>query len=212
MSSPRTSNKQKPSLLSKLQLNTFKGRMIAIVTVFALLGGGIMVYKSFAYSFSNQWTYNLVSNNLKLEANSSICTARDVVDPSKNSQRVASLSCNGGYGGAAGATTVGAYLDVTQSSGKNYVLCATVKGTAKEFILESNNQSFAFGNAKSVSNLNYSSYTEICSDKATALVKTGDLLISAKVYGSGVASVLNITNIKLKETVGPTAPAPTPAK
>lgn len=38
----------KSSIFTKLKLNTVKGRMIATVLVFALVGGGIMVYKSFA--------------------------------------------------------------------------------------------------------------------------------------------------------------------
>ena len=46
----KVSKKQKLPLLSKLKINTVKGRMIAVIVAFAFVGGGIMVYRSFAYS------------------------------------------------------------------------------------------------------------------------------------------------------------------
>ncbi len=45
---PKKKTTSRQSLLAKLKLNTFKGRMIATILAFALVGGGIMVYRSFA--------------------------------------------------------------------------------------------------------------------------------------------------------------------
>ena len=44
----KTNKTKKVSLIQKLKLNTLKGKMLATVLIFALIGGGVMVYKSFA--------------------------------------------------------------------------------------------------------------------------------------------------------------------
>lgn len=59
-----TNSKQKQSLISKLKLNTLKGRILTTVLVFAVIGGGFAVYKSFAATPYRSFVYDVARGTM----------------------------------------------------------------------------------------------------------------------------------------------------
>src|SRR5690606_31320827 len=52
----RTNNKKKQSFLSRLVPTTRKSKALTLIAAFAIIGGGFMVYRSFA-AVGQVWTY-----------------------------------------------------------------------------------------------------------------------------------------------------------
>ena len=118
--------KQSSGLLAKLNLNNPKNRIIATVVVFAIVGGGIFVFKSFAATAS--WVYNRSNNNLGAvdQGPGAPCRATVATDSGgKNPISVVNLACSRD-GQAAIATTQGSYLSGTLIK-KSYRICVTAK-------------------------------------------------------------------------------------
>lgn len=122
--------KKKQSRFARLgaKLRTPKGRLAATVLVFAAIGGGIFVYKSFAATAS--WSYT-VGNGLLVQtgAAGAGCGQRHVWDPQINSYAY-QMNCNKG-GGTVGAKTYGATLSGSPWLNSNYRFCAYVKGVGQ---------------------------------------------------------------------------------
>lgn len=203
--------KKKQSLISRLNLKSPKGRLIVTLIAFAAIGGGVMVYKSFAYAFSNTWIYNFSSNTLEhTQVTNSICQASAVEDPSKNNTKVGMITCNGhGAGGVIRAK--GAYLDTSWTAGKKYLVCATVKGSADFMSISLSSDAFGYRASINKDYFGSSTYTEICTPEALPLLRTGDLKPQVYAEGHGYRSTLYVSHITLKETSSPLTPAPSPA-
>ncbi len=91
--------KQKQSLVSKLKLNTLKGRILATVLVFAVIGGGFAVYKSFAATNETIFTYDVARGTMIKGGSGSSYVSRSTnqVDNNKANHPVVRLTKVGDY-------------------------------------------------------------------------------------------------------------------
>lgn len=82
--------KKKKNNSSKLNFNSPKARGLLLLIAFALVGGGVMVYRSFASTTTQSFVYDVSQGTLKSSAGSAIVT-----DDAKNSLQVVSVAPGG---------------------------------------------------------------------------------------------------------------------
>lgn len=113
---------------SSIDINSPKGRFIAFMLAFAAIGGGLLVYKSFAALPT--WTFSVANKNIiaSSKPDDQSCKATVATDTgSKNPLQVVNLACTTTSTGYAQASIPGFNIDST-NAGKPYRLCADVKG------------------------------------------------------------------------------------
>ena len=180
---------KKQSIFSKLGagLRTPKGRLVATVLVFGAIGGGILVYKSFAATPpSYQWNYTVDAGNVGTSSTGGTCTYRNLPEPAKNRMNVVNQVCSSNIWGDFVATYIkGSYLP-TNYTKRNYRICAYVKGVSTKFEV-------GIGVSGKWSRVNHKiydgNYGYYCSNY---IYLTAASSISGEVYSNG-ASPSNIT-------------------
>ncbi len=80
--------KKKGSTFSRINFGSTKTRIIVTLLVFGVIGGGLLVYRSYAAT-QNQWNYNVSSGTLKIT--SKLRGSEPVKETVKNSKLVAQL-------------------------------------------------------------------------------------------------------------------------
>lgn len=165
--------KKKQSWLARLgaRIRTPKGRLIATVLVFAAIGGGILVYRSFAAR--HVWGYTIAQGNLQIPPyNNSGCKSSKTYDSQFNAN-VFVLYCDKSVTGAtARASMVGAYLPAGYQN-ISYRVCAYLKGKG-EVIVAGNPWDGGTPNYRSLNVINSTNYGYYCSPPFTKK-KVGDL-------------------------------------
>ncbi len=134
-----TNTKQKQSLISKLKLNTLKGRILATVLVFAVIGGGLAVYKSFAYAPNNgqkqTFSYTVAAGTLRADDSipgfqwNTVDKPSIYKESSKNNTQVIKLpGISPDQSQPNYATITDKKWGITIPQGQVYDWCATLKG------------------------------------------------------------------------------------
>lgn len=155
--------KKKHSLLVRLgqKLKTPKGRLIAIMLVFAVIGGGIFVYKSFAATAS--WTYTLDNGYMVANGSSGGCKTVKVRDPSFYNSTVANMTCS-----STGSSTIST-RGAAGADNQTYRVCAWAKGVGRLwfhlYTPDTTDRTQQVYSVKTVSSLDR--YTYYCSDWTT---------------------------------------------
>ncbi|MEI6480704.1 MAG: hypothetical protein WCO19_00175 [Candidatus Saccharibacteria bacterium] len=133
--------KKKQSLFSKLgaKLRTPKGRLIATILIFGAIGGGILVYRSFAATPPSQtWNYTIDAGNVEYGSpgtiNGPVCPVSTFSEPQKSNMKVANLTCAANTASLPAksvqvAFTKGTYLPASYTN-SNIRICAYIKGIA----------------------------------------------------------------------------------
>jgi hypothetical protein len=206
------SNKTKSLKSKRYNLSDAKTRMFIIILSFAIIGGGVLVYRSFAATPS--WTYNIANKNLigSNGTTGSSCKATNVVDASKNNNTVIKLTCTNTETAQAAskATIVGASITSTMLN-KYYHLCTYIKGTGNIGMwltmpgLVTNSQTVTTTSAKS------EQYNKSCSEAIVA-TKVGPVVgyVTARYAGTNV-NVSSVIFEELPANYGSTASTSTPA-
>lgn len=123
--------KKKQSRFTKLgaRLKTPKGRLVATVLMFAVIGGGIFVYKSFAATGATfTWNYTINSGTAETRADGLNCKGYNPQEAQKNNMKIHEFICARGGNGV--AQILGSYLPANYAN-RNYRICAYVKGSGK---------------------------------------------------------------------------------
>lgn len=184
--------KKKQSRFARLgaRLKTPKGRLVATVLVFAVVGGGIFVYKSFAATAA--WGYQVSYGNLYGSA--SIDCSQSTSYDSQFKTNVLSLFCKQNAIGPNGASarTRGSWLPKSYV-GSQLRFCAYIKGTGQNIEVRSTvpGQGMKIG----FYIVNSSSYGYYCSPYATLKAEgglDGEVLIrpSSKVNWINVGGIV----------------------
>ncbi|MEI6480705.1 MAG: hypothetical protein WCO19_00180 [Candidatus Saccharibacteria bacterium] len=198
--------KKKQSLFSKLgaKLRTPKGRLVATFLIFGAIGGGVLVYKSFAATPPSQtWNYTLGAGNAELQLYpASKCTSNKVADPKKNNMLVANISCPANDPGLSVVRTIGAYLPASYI-GSNIRACAYIQGLIGHAVIQFQvmdqgtlGDSFRYSY---VDKVNSSTYGYYCTPY-TYLKVASRIQLSVNVGGyGGRPSFLNVGTIVLEK-------------
>ena len=89
-------SKQKKSVLNKLGGLSKRSKFIVVVLIFAVLGGGYLTYKSFAYTTNPDGSVSnpsIVSYAGDIIDRNSSCTLNLAADPAKNNMTVMNIYC-----------------------------------------------------------------------------------------------------------------------
>ncbi|MCX6727313.1 MAG: hypothetical protein NTX11_00675 [Candidatus Saccharibacteria bacterium] len=229
-----TAKKVKSSNNSKIKfsnqsisLNSTKGRVIVTVLAFVVIGGGLMVYRSFAATAS--WTFNAASKTLTagVSPSTSPCKTQQVeLGDSKNPNPGFYMTCTADTVGANMATVIpqNVVFD-TSHLYKDYRLCANVKapvgGQAKiEMFLPG--YPTGAGAGASYDGPVSTTFADICTPKIAAVkvgAVSGRLIVKAKGVTLTVASMRleEVANFSSTASTGASAStsstaAPAPAK
>lgn len=206
------SNKTKSIKSKRYNLSDSKTRMFIIMLSFAIIGGGVFVYRSFAATPS--WTYTVSTKNL-VGSNGpvgSTCKATNVVDSTKNNSTVIKLTCGStmSTAQASRASIVGAAI-TTEMVGKYYHLCTVIKGSGTLGMwmtipgLVSNSQTVVNTAAKS------EQYNKSCT---AALIAQKAGPIQGYVTATNAGTNVNVSSLIFEElpaNYGSTASTSTPA-
>lgn len=199
--------KKKQSRLSSLgaKLKTPKGRLVATFLVFAVIGGGIFVYKSFAATIA--WPYDTANKNLTV-ASKGTCKQSTVWDASFK-QDVFVIGCNNNSGSPAynnaSVRTSGAYLPAGYNG--KYRICAWVKGVGHvQFLITAVNQNTSYDSYYrdgSNSVFNNSTFQYLCPTQDSAwlpVYKATAIEGSAAVYpGTGINNLVTVGRVVLEK-------------
>lgn len=153
------------SLIGRI-IKTPKGRLLATILIFAVIGGGILVYKSFAATPSRTWSYSLASGNLYGNGMAG-CTNKKITD-AQFKVDVLMLVCPTNYYSTS-AYTDGAWLPASYG-GKKFRFCAYVKGKAPELnIWTTLKPNYQKSNdiIRSISNFSSNGYGYFCTSTLT---------------------------------------------
>lgn len=204
MPAPKKTNKS--NALKKLDLNTPKGRLIVSVLAFAIIGGGIIVYKSFAAVAT--WTYTAAANTIAIgeTPTASPCkTTKIELGDQKNPNPGFNLKCSAP--GVADASTPNAAfimpkatpVDATMVTGKTYEVCATArgKGDARISIIFADAKGVALTSATRTANINSPSFTTYCSYSIFPYYTNTNLL--GRVSTGTAGGSIDVSNIIVRE-------------
>ena len=200
--------KKKQSLFSKLgaKLRTPKGRLVATILIFGAIGGGILVYRSFAATPPSQtWNYTLGAGNVSLGStgiiNGPSCAAPTFSEPQKSNMKVANLTCAANTASLpAKSNTIafikGAYLPASYIN-SNIRICAYIKGIAANGSV--NVPIFtASGNQNSVWNLSRGDYGYYCSPYVR-LTKASNISGGVQLFSSANPANIAVGTIVLEK-------------
>lgn len=211
----------KSGLLSRINLSTPKGRLIVTVLAFAIVGGGIVVYRSFAAVAT--WTYTAGTNTViagEVPTASPCKVTRIDIGDAKNPNAAFNLKCNA-PGVADAATNNAAYIlpkatpvDATMIS-KNFELCATArgKGDLRLNIIFANSKSGAHTSTNRTTSVNSSSFTTYCSYSLNPYYTNTDTFLQGRVSSGTSGGSVDVSNIIIREvpsygSTGSTSSAP----
>lgn len=199
-----TANKKSNNILRKIDLNTTKGRMIVTLLAFALVGGGIMVFRSFAATAS--WTYTAGQKTIILgeTPTSSPCKVNTVeLGDAKNPNPGFNLKC--AAPGVAVANSIQAAYVVPKATpvdatmvGWAYEICADVRGQGA-VNLELMSSDAQGGNKNSTLrtvNVSSAGFTKACG-YAVAPITAGNLY--GKVLVSQAGSSIDVSAITVRQ-------------
>lgn len=175
--------KKKQSRFSKMSslLNTTTGRLVATILVFAVVGGGIFVFKSFAATSS--WTYTIDTGTMEASStNTAKCKVSKVRDPSFYNSTIANMSCS-----SDGEATAYA-RNVVGAANRSYQACAWVKGSGK--IVVSLNGLATTGVVNKLYDVSSSGYKKYCS--GFKLLNNMNQSMNAVVYVGKKGTFVNI--------------------
>lgn len=196
--------KKKQSIISKLgsKLKTPKGRLVATLLIFAVIGGGIFVYRSFAATFY-AWPYGRgfypYSTN---SSNRTVCPINEVNDKDSfgNTIPVISLACSTSNSQVYYAHVVSEGAAVVADSnainGKshNYRACVDFKGTGSVTVR------FEAGDATTSTNTYFTNHQYgnlFCTTRSPFVSSARPM--TARVHISSVTNTwINVRNVQLQ--------------
>ena len=195
--------KKKQSIFSKIKPNSLKTRIILTVALFALVGGGVMVYKSFAAVYV--WA-KPIQQVRYTQGGSGGCNISNTTDAAKNALPILQMSCTG-TGGDLSINT-GEFSSTTDVNitANVYRACASVKGSGNisVWVNASPNQS----DSGRISVNSPDAYKQICSSYAQA--------IGSPIKISGFMNLkqgnLKVQSLSIEKEINTAGPAPAPAK
>lgn len=209
--------KKNKSRLSNLRsmLKTPRGRLITTFIAFAVVGGGIFVFKSFAAPLAGPWPYNLTIGNFESNGSTRMaaCNSNPVYD-SQFKTNVFSLYCpvyvkspvSNSSGYTVSAQTTGASLPAS-FGGKDYRFCAYIKGQAPLVTVRitaypagKDYPSATTYRSNPINNFNSASYGYFCSAKFTMSYINTDFrgIVEAKSSTTSIAWV-NVGGMVLEQ-------------
>lgn len=197
--------KKKQSIFSKIKPNSLKTRIILTVALFAVVGGGIMVFKSFADT--NLASFNV--SNTGIEQNPLIRTALDIVadpDPGKNGNKVYKMTAQpyDNRGSIAGYAKTKGYVYIGKGSVPGATrACAMVKSpTQGKLTIDLGSQRTATGNVGLT-------YANICTPYAVSSAQSESSYVSLRYSGVPNGAPLYISQITVDVGASAATPAPT---
>ena len=198
-----TKKKQNKSLLKKLNFHSRKTQSLTTVLVFALLGGGLLIYRGFAATVATYFNYT--NRNLSYSATGG-CKVLPFQDTSgKAGVWVINTNCVGAKAGSAATfSTVGGNVSAAQV-GHSYQICAWLKGVGTVSL--SLGQTGRGGGAPGYP-VNFPNYSSYCISGLTA-TSTGAIGGSATV---SPGSYLNVSSLELIDLGSVVSGTPAPAK
>lgn len=190
-----TAKKKNKSFLSKINFKSPKTRGLLIILLFAVIGGGVMVFRSFAATnVIESWSYN-ASNNLLAPSAVGGCSAQKVTETSKSGAAVYNLACsNNNVSGMtfAAVSTIGA----AGAKDNYYRACAMIKGGGKALVILEGSKSSSSGfDAYPVGN----GYTYYC-DGTVKLSATQALTAKVQI---DKGSLVNVSFITIEHMAAP---------
>ena len=205
MPAPKKTNKN--NALKKLDLNTPKGRLIVSVLAFAIIGGGIIVYKSFAAVAT--WTYTAAANTIAIgeTPTASPCkTTKIELGDQKNPNPGFNLKCSAP--GVADSYTPNAAFIMPKATpidstmvGKNFQICATArgKGELNLWLLSSFLPGQIGSSATQRSTINSSSFATYCTGTLAVSYSNANTMFLGRVAAGAAGSSIDVSNIIVRE-------------
>lgn len=188
---PVKKKKKQQGILSKINFKSTKARGLLILISFAVIGGGVMVFRSFAATtVLESWTYDRSNNKLAAVAIQN-CAATPIPEASKNNKPIFNLGCPAGSTGFARAESQGSF----GVAGNYYRACAMIKGGGKALVILEGNVASPGFDAYPKPN----GYTYFC-DGTVKMRSTS--AISARVQ-IGAGSAVNVSYITIERMAAP---------
>lgn len=196
---------KKQSVFSKINFKSPKTRIILTIALFAIVGGGVMVFRSFADS--NLASFNV--SNAGIEQNPLIRTAVDIVadpDPGKNGNKVYKLTAQpyDNRGSIAGYAKTKGYVYIGKGSVPGATrACAMVKSpTQGQLTIDLGSQRTATGNVGLT-------YANICTPYAVSSAQSESSFVTLRYSGVPNGAPLYISQVTVDVGAAAATPAPT---
>ncbi len=212
MPATKNTKAQRGGILSKVNLQTPKGRLIVTVLAFAIVGGGVLVYRSFAATA--RWTYTAATNTIIIgeTPTASPCKTNKVeLGDQKNPNPGFNLTCTATTSGAnvayiaPKATAIDASLLY-----KDYRMCAVVSGKGSLSVSLSDQTGRKTTQKVTSPAGGFAGGTNVCTYQM-GMYKVGTLFGRAEISDAGTS--VNVSSMYLEEvanysSTGSTSSAP----